>query len=141
MAGLVAALSRGAIISGWRQFQFAESRRLIVVASSRAGRYDREVILRTSLISLKALPRRKHSVSNSSIPLDSLPPGRTAEISQLAGCPEHVQRLEEMGLREGTSVEMLRHGRPCIIRVAGYKLCFRRSDELSVQVRTPEFAS
>jgi Fe2+ transport system protein FeoA len=112
-----------------------------VVASRSVARYYGVVILRTSLISVKALPPRKHSVSNSTIPLDSLPPGRTAEISQLAGCPEHVQRLEEMGLREGTLVEMLRHGRPCIIRVAGYKLCFRRSDELSVKVRTLEIAS
>ncbi len=78
---------------------------------------------------------------NASIPLDCLPPGRTAEISQLAGCPEHVQRLQEMGLREGTLVKMVRHGRPCIIRVGGYKLCFRRSDELSVQVRTQDMAT
>ena len=77
---------------------------------------------------------------HASIPLDCLPPGRSAQIEQLVGCPEHVQRLEEMGLRQGTMVEMVRHGRPCIIRVGGYKLCFRRSDELSVQVRTPEIA-
>jgi Fe2+ transport system protein FeoA len=98
------------------------------------------VILRTSLI-LNGPAAESPPVYNSSIPLDCLPPGRTGEISQLAGCPEHVQRLQEMGLREGTLVEMVRHGRPCIIRVGGYKLCFRRSDELSVQVRTLEIAS
>jgi Fe2+ transport system protein FeoA len=98
------------------------------------------VILRTSLIYGPVLLLRKPPVIQSLIPLDCLQPGRTAEISQLTGCPDHVQRLQEMGLREGTLVQMVRHGRPCIIRVGGYKLCFRHSDDLSVQVKMLEIA-
>ncbi|MBM4089040.1 MAG: ferrous iron transport protein A [Planctomycetes bacterium] len=69
------------------------------------------------------------------IPLDCVLPGRTAEVEQLVGCAEHVRRLEEMGVRRGTVVEVLRCGKPCIVRVGCNRLCFRCSDLLSVLVR------
>jgi ferrous iron transport protein A len=70
------------------------------------------------------------------VPLDRLAAGRCAEIDRFEGCPEHIHRLEEMGLRRGTTVEVVRCGRPCILRVGGNRVCFRRSDLLSVLVRT-----
>ena len=69
------------------------------------------------------------------IPLNLLLPGQFAEIDQVLGQPEQVHRLEELGLRGGTSVEMLQSGSPCIIRLAGHKLCFRADELLSVLVR------
>ncbi len=69
------------------------------------------------------------------IPLHILERGQTAEVGQLMGLPEQVLRLEELGLRQGAVVEMVDPGVPCIVRVAGSKLCFRNGDLLSVLVR------
>ena len=46
-----------------------------------------------------------------------------------------VHRLEELGLREGRVLQMLQPGSPCIIRLAGIKLCFRSDDLTSVLVK------
>ena len=66
--------------------------------------------------------------------------GQTAEVGVVMGQPEAVHRLEEIGLSGGTKVEMLQPGSPCIIRLAGHKLCFRADELLSVLVRTGDFA-
>ena len=70
------------------------------------------------------------------IPLSTLRAGQVAEIRQIVGQPEHVRRLEELGLRDGVRLEMIRSGSPCIVRVAGTKLCFRDGEMLSVIVAT-----
>lgn len=69
------------------------------------------------------------------IPLGCLRSGQTAEVGQLVGDPQQVHRLQELGLRQGTKVEMVQAGSPCIIRMAGTKLCFRQSDAIGVLVR------
>lgn len=69
------------------------------------------------------------------VPLHLLGRGQTAEVGQLMGVPEQVHRLEELGLRQGTTVEMVEPGSPCIIRISGCKLCFRECEMLSVLVR------
>ena len=69
------------------------------------------------------------------IPLNLLGAGCTALVGQLLGHPEQVHRLEELGLRGGAQVEMLQTGSPCIIRLAGHKLCFRADELLRVLVR------
>ena len=74
------------------------------------------------------------------IPLSLLSPGATGYVSDMSGCPETIHRLQELGLRGGTQIEMLQPGSPCIIRLAGHKLCFRSDDLMSVFVR-PGLAS
>jgi Fe2+ transport system protein FeoA len=74
------------------------------------------------------------------IPLSALRCGQVAEIGQLLGIPEQIRRLEELGLRAGARLEMIRSGVPCIIRVDGGKLCFRNDDSLCVLVRTRKSA-
>jgi Fe2+ transport system protein FeoA len=69
------------------------------------------------------------------IPLSVLAAGAHGEVGAVLGSPEQVHRLEEMGLRGGTCVEMLQPGSPCIIRLGGQKLCFRADDLVSVLVR------
>ncbi len=69
------------------------------------------------------------------IPLNLLTPGQSAEVDQIVGQPDHVHRLQELGLRGGTPIEMVQGGSPCIIRLAGHKLCFRADELLSVLVR------
>lgn len=68
------------------------------------------------------------------IPLHLLRVGQTARVDQLLGKPEQVLRLEELGLRGGVELTMLQTGSPCIIRLAGHKLCFRADEVTSVLV-------
>ena len=68
------------------------------------------------------------------VPLDHLQPGQSARISRLVGHPDHVHRLREFGLCDGVRVEMFRRGNPCIIRLAGNKVCIRADELLDVLV-------
>jgi ferrous iron transport protein A len=77
------------------------------------------------------------------IPLSALHPGQSARVRQVVGHDSQVRRLEEMGLRTGTQVELVRQGSPCIVRLSddqgkisqtGSKLCFRDGDMLQVMV-------
>ena len=72
------------------------------------------------------------------IPLAFAPVGQTARIAQVLGRPEEVHRLEELGLQEGAAVEIVQSGAPCIIRLAGHKLCFRDGDAFRVLVHMRE---
>jgi ferrous iron transport protein A len=69
-----------------------------------------------------------------SLPIAALRPGEVAEIQQIAGSAEHVRRLEELGLRSGAILEMVRGGSPCIVRVGGCTLCIRADELLRVLV-------
>ncbi len=68
------------------------------------------------------------------IPLQLLTAGASGRVTQLMGGVEEVRRMEELGLRAGAAVEMVQGGNPCIIRLAGNKVCFRRTDALHVLV-------
>lgn len=74
------------------------------------------------------------------IPLECLGAGKRARIDTVLGQPGDVHRLEEIGIRGGTDVEMIQPGSPCIIRLSGQKLCFRADELLSVLVR-PEMGT
>lgn len=74
------------------------------------------------------------------LPLHLLPTGCLAEIGQLLGQADEVHRLEELGLRVGTQVEMIQAGSPCIINLAGTKLCFRDNEAFRVLVRLGDAA-
>ena len=68
------------------------------------------------------------------IPLNDLSAGQSALIGRIVGHVDHVHRLEELGLRRGMRVEMFRPGNPCIIRMAGNKVCLRADHLLNVLV-------
>lgn len=74
------------------------------------------------------------------VPLELLPAGAAAHIDQLLGDAESIHRLQEMGLRVGTAVEMVQPGTPCIVRLSGQKLCIREGNLFQVLVRTKEAA-
>ena len=69
------------------------------------------------------------------IPLNRLKAGQCAEVSRILGPADHVHRLEEFGLRSGTTVQMFRPGNPCIFRMAGSKVSLRADDLLHVLVK------
>ena len=68
-------------------------------------------------------------------PMHLLAPGQSADVGRVVGSPETVHRLEELGLRGGATIEMVQNGSPCIIRLAGQKLCFRAEELVRVMVR------
>ena len=69
------------------------------------------------------------------IPLSRLNRGQSACVSRIVGQADHVHRLEEFGLLGGTKIQMFRRGNPCIIRVAGNKVCLRADELLDVLVK------
>jgi len=74
------------------------------------------------------------------VPLQALLSGQCAEVDEVLGDTEQVHRLQELGVRKGATIEMVQPGSPCIIRLAGSKLCFRETDLLSVLVRLGDAA-
>jgi Fe2+ transport system protein FeoA len=68
------------------------------------------------------------------VPLESLLPGQSARVARITGRSGDVHRLEEFGLRGGTRLRMFRQGSPCIVRVAGGKICLRPRDRVSILV-------
>jgi ferrous iron transport protein A len=69
------------------------------------------------------------------IPISQFRPGEVAEIAQVVGSTDQVRRLEELGLRSGARLEIVRGGSPCIVRLGGTTLCFRHDDLLRVFVK------
>jgi len=69
------------------------------------------------------------------LPLHLLQPGQHAVVAQLLGQREHVQRLEELGLRAGAAVEVVQSGSPCLLRLGSSVLAIRDGDAFSVLVR------
>lgn len=74
------------------------------------------------------------------IPLSALRPGDVAEICQIIGQADQVRRLQELGLRDGARLEMVRSGSPCIVRLGGSRLCLRDVRSLRVLV-TPRMSA
>ncbi len=70
--------------------------------------------------------------------LDELQPGEKATVTGLAGDDILVQRLMEMGVLEGSTVEFIRRaplGDPVEFRINGrYNLSLRRADARTVEV-------
>jgi ferrous iron transport protein A len=70
--------------------------------------------------------------------LDQLLTGQRGEVETLAGDPELVQRLYEIGLLEGETVEVLGFaplGDPVEVRVGNTRLSLRRQEAAAVSVR------
>jgi Fe2+ transport system protein FeoA len=68
------------------------------------------------------------------IPLTMLRVGQVAEVRQVVGSPEHVRRLDELGLHAGALLEMVQSGSPCIVRVGNSTLCLRHGELITVLV-------
>lgn len=75
-------------------------------------------------------------MSNASLlPLDCLQPGEWADVAEVAGEPGWVCRMAELGLRCGSRIQMLQTGTPCLLQVAGCRLCLRGDAGTQVLVR------
>lgn len=94
-----------------------------------------QTILRLTLNFVSSFPVAT-PVFDDLIPLNRLKPGQFALVGRILGAAEDVHRLEEFGLRNGTAIQMFRPGNPCIVRMAGNKVCLRSDDSLNVLVRS-----
>jgi len=69
--------------------------------------------------------------------LSHLKTGQTATIGNLSGTPDQVRRLQELGFRHGSNVEMVQPGRTNIVRLYGSKLSLRLCGGCDVMVHPP----
>ncbi len=67
-------------------------------------------------------------------PLESLRSGETGRVVDVDGQLDLVQRLQELGLRLGATVQMLRAGSPLLIAIDGQRLSFRPDQRAMVLV-------
>jgi Fe2+ transport system protein FeoA len=57
--------------------------------------------------------------------LTQLPAGKVGEIVEVSGAPTGVARLRELGFQAGRTVEMVRPGDTCIVKLDRCKMCVR----------------
>jgi Fe2+ transport system protein FeoA len=68
------------------------------------------------------------------IPLGLLAVGATATIVEVDGKPDVVVRLQEMGMRPGCHVRMVRSGNACIVAINNHRFGFRGAEAAHVLV-------
>jgi ferrous iron transport protein A len=68
------------------------------------------------------------------VPLDSLRVGESGVVVDLDGPAVAVSRLQELGLRVGQRLKMLRVGPPHLVDLGEARLCFRPESEVVVLV-------
>ncbi len=74
-------------------------------------------------------------VDHGLILIEQVSPGQTAEVQELVGDPDSVRRLAEFGFRRGAVVEMVRPGRPCIVRLNHATVCVRGTRKAQIWVK------
>ena len=70
------------------------------------------------------------------LPIELLDNGEQARVVEIDGERTAVMRLQEMGLRPGSHVRMVRSGSPCIIAVDDRRFSFRGDQAACVLVET-----
>lgn len=69
--------------------------------------------------------------------LDQAPIGQPVRVVSVAGSDGVAQRLADLGVRVGITVECLRRaplGDPSVFELCGYQLCLRRTESARVRV-------
>lgn len=69
------------------------------------------------------------------MPLDMLRAGEWAEVEEVTGQPAWVGHLAELGIRQGSRVQVVQPGATCLLNVAGCKLCLRGGECSQILVR------
>ncbi len=68
------------------------------------------------------------------VPLDALQAGEAGFVADLDGPVAAVNRLQELGLRVGEPVRMLRQGPPHLVQVGETRLCLRPESDVLVLI-------
>lgn len=59
------------------------------------------------------------------VPLEMLQESERGRVMELVGPDAERHRLQEIGLREGVTVRLVKPGQPCIVAIDGQRLSFR----------------
>ena len=59
------------------------------------------------------------------VPLEVLGENESGRIVEILGPEAWRHRLDELGLREGCLVRLIKRGQPCLIAIDGQRLSFR----------------
>ena len=73
--------------------------------------------------------------------LDRVPRGASVRVVAVDGGDAIARRLDDLGLRAGVTVEVLRRaplGDPTVFELHGYQLCLRQSESGRVRVESRE---
>jgi Fe2+ transport system protein FeoA len=70
--------------------------------------------------------------------LSTLKTGAEARVSSVEGDESVRHRIEEMGIREGVTIRMIRSQAPQIIAIHGRRLCLRMNAHLQIWVEATE---
>jgi len=68
------------------------------------------------------------------LPIEFLPCDSEGTIVEMCGRPCQVQRLEELGIRQGCNVRMVCRGEPCLICIEGRRISLRLGDSADIFV-------
>lgn len=69
------------------------------------------------------------------LPLEMLLNGQWADVDSVYGEAAWVGRLEELGLRSGSRLQVLQCGEPCLLQVGGTPLSIRGDAAMQILVR------
>ena len=83
------------------------------------------------------MPPLSSSASPFLFPLEGLRSGVWAEVAAVGGEPAWVARMAELGIREGSRLQVLQPGSPCLLRVGAARLSLR-ADQASQILVYPE---
>jgi len=72
---------------------------------------------------------------NHLLPLELLRAGEWADVAEVSGEPGWVCRMAELGVREGSRVQMVQGGCPCLLQVGGCRLSLRGECHMQILVR------
>lgn len=81
------------------------------------------------------MPRGVEHNTEMLLPLDWLRPGEWADVAEVSGEPGWVNRMAELGIRSGSRLCVVQAGSPCLLQVAGTRLCLRGDDGSRILVR------
>lgn len=84
-----------------------------------------EIALRLNLNNLRAPRFLSMNTFASLVPLDALLVGERGCVADLDGPPAAISRLQEMGLRPGQALTMVRPGPPHLVQLGEVRLCLR----------------
>lgn len=59
------------------------------------------------------------------VPFESLAENQRGRVVDVEGPDGWKHRLEEIGVREGTIVQLIKRGNPCILGIGNHRLSFR----------------
>ena len=69
------------------------------------------------------------------LPLEMLRSGEWADVAEVSGEPGWVGRMAELGVREGSRVQMVQAGCPCLLQIGGCRLSLRGECVMQILVR------